>query len=401
MIPCPIAHWKKHRPKALALPSMTYFELDELIQKLCKALSSTNPILSFAPQKSAPDIPLDIALFFATWRLKKAIYPLNPKLPTKEIEKRIKMTNSTWIELDKLPLLEKLDIPEIDESALATLIETSSATKIVCHTYQSHLISAQNAAKALSITSDSIYCLNLPLFHVSGLATLLRTFHACGQIIFQDQIEKATHVSMVSTQLHRLSEPLPKLKCLLLGGGPLPSGQSPYPIYRSYGMTETASMAFVKPPGEKTRPLPHIEYKLAPDGEVLMRGPSLFSHYYNHPPRDPLSWFATKDLAAMNNEQELTILGRKDRQFISGGENIQPEEIEKVLMEHPDILEAKIMPISDEEFGMRPIALIHARVPLPTDALKEWLKGDLPSYKIPIHFEIQTRPLESKLSKLS
>nr|NGX27497.1 hypothetical protein [Chlamydiota bacterium] len=143
---CPIAHWKKHRPNALAFPSLTFAEFDELIQKICHFLINIpEAILSFAPQKT----PIDLALFFAAWRLRKAVYPLNPRLPPDAVQERIEKTKSAWIETGKIPLTRSYDIANIYPNCLATLIETSSASKIACHTLQNHMISAKSVCKAL------------------------------------------------------------------------------------------------------------------------------------------------------------------------------------------------------------------------------------------------------------
>ena len=399
---CPIAHWKKHRPNALAFPSLTFAGFDELIQKICHSLINIpEPILSFAPQKT----PIDLALFFAAWRSGKAVYPLNPRLPPDAIQERIEKTKSAWIETGKIPLTRSYDIANIYPNCLATLIETSSASKIACHTLQNHMISAKSVCKALKLSQEDIYCLNLPLFHISGIAIMIRTFLSGAQITFPETLETATHISMVPTQLYRFLNngcTLPNCKCLLMGGAPL--GEKLYkealaknlPLYSSYGMTETASMAMLKPPYSKTQILPHIELSLKEDGEILLRGPSLFSHYWGKRPRKK-DWFATRDIGKLHRDGEIEILGRKDRQFISGGENIQPEEIEKILMQLDSIIGAHITPESDLEFGMRPKATVYTERPLSADAIKAQLKKFLPTYKIPEKIKIIIGEEASKL----
>nr|NGX26698.1 2-succinylbenzoate--CoA ligase [Chlamydiota bacterium] len=297
------------------------------------------------------------------------------------------------------------DIANIYPNCLATLIETSSASKIACHTLQNHMISAKSVCKALKLSQEDIYCLNLPLFHISGIAIMIRTFLSGAQITFPETLETATHISMVPTQLYRFLNngcTLPNCKCLLMGGAPL--GEKLYkealaknlPLYSSYGMTETASMAMLKPPYSKTQILPHIELSLKEDGEILLRGPSLFSHYWGKRPRKK-DWFATRDIGKLHRDGEIEILGRKDRQFISGGENIQPEEIEKILMQLDSIIGAHITPESDLEFGMRPKATVYTERPLSADAIKAQLKKFLPTYKIPEKIKIIIGEEASKL----
>ena len=457
---CPIAYWKKHCPNAFAFPTLTYLQFDKLIQKVCYEIAQIpQPTICFAPQKN----PIDIALFFAAWRLGKAVYPVNPRLPIRSIQERIEKTKSKWVETKKLSLAKSLEIEEINPHLLATLLETSSANKIVCHPLHSHLLSAQNVCKALYITHDTIYSLNLPLFHVSGIATFLRTFLAGAQLTFPENEKQATHISLVPTQLFRMLQNdynLPNIKCLLMGGAPLSEKlykealRKNLPLYLSYGMTETASMALLNinpslkqmtrcvnetQPDQSeairvsggnsntigsraridmaksqvadchlfgarvnnTQILPHIEFTLADDGEILLRGMSLFSHYWEGEIRKKEDWFATGDLGTIHADGEIEIVGRKDRQFISGGENIQPEEIEKALLQFDSIIEARITPEPDPEFGMRPKAEIYSKIPLTADSIKEKLKEIFPTYKIPEKIHVQTHPLESKLTRLT
>lgn len=403
---CPIANWRRQSPNALAFDALTYSEFNHLIGQLCKYLSSIpNSVLSFAPQKRY----LDVAFFFAAWRLGKIVYPLNPRLPRGATAARLKQTKGYWIDLDSISLGETLEIDTLAPLNLATYLETSSAKKIVCHKLVSLLISAENSAKALMIHSSSIICLNLPLFHISGIASFLRAFLFGGRVISAPKIAQATHVSMVPTQLYRHLQhqtSFPQLKCLLTGGAPLPNDlyflavERGIPLFQSYGMTETAALALLTPLKQQTVVLSHIEYQIATDGELLLRGPSLFKKYLGKPLRKDTDWFYTNDLVKFE-KGTLNIIGRKDRQFISGGENIQPEEIEKALLECFSILEAKVEPEPDPEFGMRPIAQVYSAHSISEESLELQLREKLPSHKIPIKIEISSASFDSKLTKLS
>ncbi|MDN3506242.1 MAG: AMP-binding protein [Simkaniaceae bacterium] len=391
MNPCPLAHWKKHRPDALALSSLTYRELDTLIQKICYALP-TQPILAFAAQPT----PFYIALFFAAWRLGKAVYPLNPRLPKRGLKERIQKTGATWIDPEELVLTKTLEISNIDENKLATFIETSSASKIACHVLKSHLTSATSAIQILNIRQDSKVCLNLPLFHVSGIASMLRALIAGAQIVFS---EDATHISMVPTQLYRLlkeNKTLPICQSLLMGGAPLPEKiyklalEKKLPLLRSYGMTETASMIICE-----NTVLPHAEIKFAQGGELMVKGPSLLSHYFGGNKIE--DWFATRDLGKINKQGQIEITGRKDRQFISGGENIQPEEIEKALLTLDSVIGARITSIEDAEFGRKIQATLYTEKTLIEENLKSQLKELIAPHKIPKDWSIIIDEAPSKL----
>ncbi|MCE1273445.1 MAG: AMP-binding protein, partial [Chlorobiales bacterium] len=74
--------------------------------------------------------------------------------------------------------------------------------------------------------------------------------------------------------------------------------------------------------------------------------------------RDGLGWFHTGDIGSLTDDSSLAVLGRRDNMFISGGENIHPEEIEKAIASLPGVEEALVVPVPDNEYGMRPMAWI-------------------------------------------
>jgi O-succinylbenzoic acid--CoA ligase len=115
----------------------------------------------------------------------------------------------------------------------------------------------------------------------------------------------------------------------------------------------------------------------------LAGGSTLFAGY-GYPPVPPASPFPTKDVGAYHERFGFSVQGRKDFQFISGGENIQPEEIEAALLTHKEVEEAIVVPLFDEEFGARPAAWI--RSTLTHKELLLHLSSQLPNYKFPVVF---------------
>ena len=202
---------------------------------------------------------------------------------------------------------------------------------------------------------------------------------------------KLSHLSLVPTQLYRLLEQNQisgKDTHLLIGGAPLAPALQTQALKRglrlsvSYGMTEMSSLIFAN-----STLLPHRELTIK-ENEIYVRGKTLFNGYLKPPGFElPLQegWFATHDLGHFQPDGSLQITGRKDRLFISGGENIQPEEIEQALCQLPGILFARVLPISDPEFGQRPIAYIHETTEKYTvEKLRYYLAPLLPSFKHPI-----------------
>lgn len=284
-------------------------------------------------------------------------------------------------------------------------LKTSGSTgkpKIAILPYRALLASALSVNAFLGIDQSDRYLLSLPLNHVSGIGIVLRCYLAGAELLIpEDRHEipkETTRLSFVPTQLRRLKADLPHLKTILLGGQHLPEKlirESSYPLVLSYGSTEMGSTITAhKYDGTYSlgHPLSGREIKVDESGEIWVKGETLFWGYQNQPHE---GWFPTKDLGTYT-EKGLTILGRKDRMFISGGENIHPEEIERALLSLDEIEDAIIKVIPDDEYGKRPVAYIKPF----TQALKEKLLDKLEKHKIPDHFYPLERLSDDSLSQL-
>ena len=107
-------------------------------------------------------------------------------------------------------------------------------------------------------------------------------------------------------------------------------------------------------------------------------------------PVNASGWFATGDLGSLDEDGYLRMQGRKDSMFISGGENIQPEEIESVLLQTGLLSQAMVVPQDHAEYGQVPVAFIAPLKPGDATPLAERLLNQLsmtlPKYKIPVAF---------------
>ena len=101
--------------------------------------------------------------------------------------------------------------------------------------------------------------------------------------------------------------------------------------------------------------------------------------------RDPRvdGWLPTGDLGRLDAQGRLHVQGRADRQFVSGGENIQPEEIEAALERLDDIERAVVVPVPDEEYGQRPVAFVQSTTGTVPDDWRTALAAVLPRFKLP------------------
>ena len=303
----------------------------------------------------------------------------------------------------------------------ATIVFTSGSTgtpKAVLHSYGNHYYNALGSNRNLPLAAGDRWLLDLPLYHVGGLGILFRCLLAGATVVMPDGGEtldgvlsryQVTHLSVVVTQLHRLlqqpeSVRYPALRYIILGGSPVPlkllerAGERGLPVFASYGCTEMASQVATTGPESTTaqrltsgKLLPHRKLRIGDEGEIQLAGETLFMGYVEGDGvRRPLTddgWFATGDLGRVDEDGYLTVIGRRDNRFFSGGETIHPEEIERVLTDHDSVDQAVVVPVPDEEFGQRCVAFVQlrgARLDGPT--LAAWLGRTLPRYKVPDAF---------------
>lgn len=312
--------------------------------------------------------------------------------------------------------------PNIPLDRDATLIFTSGsagAPKAALHTFGNHYYNARGSNLNIPFGPGDRWLLSLPLYHVGGMAILFRALAGGGAVAIPDPgmplIEaiprlQATHLSLVATQLFRLlredapGKILANLKAILLGGGAIPASLIRQaaglnlPIHISYGCTEMASQVAATPPGAREklstsgRVLKYRELKIAPGGEIQVKGETLFRGYVRgtalEQRRDAQGWFPTGDLGALDEDGYLIVRGRKDNMFVSGGENIHPEEIEAQLCQMEGIEQALAVPLGDDEFGMRPAAFVKMQPgkTLDEQALRRFLETRLARFKIPDYF---------------
>lgn len=388
---------------------ITYGELGRRINAMAKTLKkagiSKGMRVAFIGQNSLPCILVILALL----QIEASPCILSTRIPKEMLLLRAKDAKTSFlVDLDSFSIT-RIGLEKEKEQHILLFTSGSSGTpKIACLTKEQFLKSAKSSIALLGLEpGKSCYLLSVPLFHVSGLSILFRCL-SIGASITLENDQQITHISLVPTQLLRLIKEekknlYPKLQCLLLGGAPLGEDllkkalEINLPIRTTYGMTETASQVTMSHssdiliPLHLGKPLPGKEVQLSKENEILVKGNSLFSGYdAESGPFLPLlegGWFATGDLGCFNSEGNLVYKGRKDSLFISGGENIYPEEIEKALTSLAGISLATVIPIEDSEFGEKPLAFIQTDLPLLNKKeLQEKLSSLLPKFCIPIDF---------------
>ncbi len=443
-VSCPISENARRNPQHYALVTQdrtwTYQELDAAIQALCHFLEKTGIKENHRVAFLARSIPSTILLFFALLRLRAIACPLSFRIPEEQLPKYFELLKPSHIlEPATLPLSVNAHLPSahsilhLDQPATFLFTSGSSGTsKIVCHSVANHYYNAMGVIAPLQLEVSSRWLLSLPLFHVSGIGILFRCFLHGATVVLANLTNfeaiskfKISHISLVPTQLYKLlkepSEFIEKmkhsLKCILLGGAPITSTlldsacKLSLPIFTTYGMTEMSSIITLSSVGAAEgcgRAVLYRNLKIEKDHEIWVGGKTLFKGYWNAAYEtvvevDQKGWFPTKDLGRWTDNHELEVLGRKDRQFISGGENIQPEEIERALCSLPGIRQASVLPIADAEFGQRPVAFIDGEAGhYFVDSIREKLQDVLPRFMHPVRIlEYPSSDSSIKLNLLS
>jgi O-succinylbenzoic acid--CoA ligase len=309
-----------------------------------------------------------------------------------------------------------------DPNGPATILFTSGSThepKAAVHSCANHVANATASNGVHALASGDRWLLSLPMYHVGGLGIMFRCLLAGAAIVLPvpgESLASAleahgiTHASLVPTQLKRLlqdhvsTRKYELLRCMLIGGAATPDAmieqalEEGLPVCKTYGMTETSSQVATVAPGDlhdkrftSGRALSCSTIRVATDGEVMVRGASVFLGYFDgdgiHPMSDEQGWFATGDIGQIDVDGYLNVTGRKDSRFISGGENVNPEEIEVALLALDHILQAIVTPIDDKDFGQRPVAFVDSQHGKIDDAaIRTSLEKILPRFKIPVCF---------------
>jgi o-succinylbenzoate---CoA ligase len=282
-----------------------------------------------------------------------------------------------------------------DLDAVALVVHTSGSSgrpKPVELTYGNWLWSALGSAVALGLDPEERWLSALPLSHVGGLSIVLRSAIGATTAIVHEGFDTervlyelmrpdgATVVSLVPTTLQRLLDAglrrPPALRWALLGGAPISpallgrAAAVGVPVAPTYGLTEACSQVTTN-----GAPLFCTTVRLAPDGEVLVSGPTVA------PSAGPV--LHTGDLGAWNADGALHIAGRKADTIVTGGENVAPAEVEAVLESHPAVAEAAVHGRADREWGEAVVATVVLRADASEADLRAHCAARLAPFKLP------------------
>lgn len=354
-------------------------------------------------------------------RLGVTVTPIETGLPAGERERAIEAAgpdHSLGPE-DGLAGPAGPDLPaaEWGESQVVCRILTGGSTgapKAIALTRANHFMSAVGSALNLGVTPDDRWLCSVSLSHVSGFAILIRSAIYGTGFLIEDRFDPASvrdsiasggvnALSLVPTMLSRVlaDGPVPgALRFALVGGGPVPveliegAIRAGLPVVPTYGLTEACSQVATSTPEGARRlpssaglPLPATEVRTV-EGEIEVRGPTVSPDAANDD-----GWLATGDLGRLDEDGHLFVEGRKDRLILTGGEKVQPVEVEAALLSHPAVAGAAVLAVPDREWQQAVVAVVVASPGERPDEeqLREFCRSMLPGFKVPKRIVLRDR----------
>jgi fatty-acyl-CoA synthase len=286
-------------------------------------------------------------------------------------------------------------------------------------------------------------CLPVPFYHCFGMVmgSLAAVSHGACAVIPSPSFEPAATLKAVEQErctslygvptmfIAELGLPdfaqydLSSLRTGIMAGSPCPvevmkrvvDEMHMSEVAISYGMTETSPVStmtrmdddLARRTGTVGRVMPHLEVKVVDPvtghtaergepGELCTRGYSVMLGYWEQPDKtaeaiDPARWMHTGDLATMDDDGYLSIVGRIKDMVIRGGENVYPREIEEFLYTHPDIADVQVIGVPDARYGEELMAWIVMRPgagPLTAEGVRTFCEGRLAHYKVPRYVHV-------------
>ena len=304
---------------------------------------------------------------------------------------------------------------------------TSGQPKAALLTVGAFYASALASTQRIGRRDDDRWLCVLPLYHVGGLSILLRAavdmttvelMPRFSDVLLNEKLHTApiTLLSVVPTMLYRMLQTrqphqVPQALRLVLLGGAAPTeallaqaAAAGVPVATTYGLTEAASQVATalpdlarRKPGTVGQPLPGNRIRIVDEhgadlgagtpGEILVSGPTLLREYVNDAQATARAlrdgWLHTGDIGYLDADGDLFVLLRRTDLIISGGENIYPAEVERVLLAYPGVAQALVVGLPDDEWGQVVGAFVVAEGSIDEAALRDFCQGRLARYKQP------------------
>ena len=366
--------------------------------------------------------------------------PMNPKSPIDEITKKMNIIGSKKIIYDESIELEKVDNislfrseksqesnyrftwPSYEETFCILFTSGSSGLPKAVSISRKNIESSCNISqKNLNVEKSDKWLLCMPPYHAGGLSIIYRSLILGNKFHIEDNFnsekvidlimsEKINIVSMVPTMLSKIVYQMkdrnliaPKsFKFVLSGGAKTPeelilsSNNIGLKTLPTYGMTETSSQIATASPNDEFRPLNSVgkpllrdSVKIAKNSEIQVSG-EMVANYYDE--KVSKKWLQTGDYGYIDKDNYLFVKGRIDELIISGGENINPLEVEEFISKNKKIKECIVLGKTDEYWGEKVVAAIYSDDDITLEEINSYL-GGLDKFKYPKDIVQLKKPL--------
>ena len=359
-----------------------------------------------------------VVLMHALMKIGAALLPLSPRLTAAEREAVI-AAEEPIVDLDDageltqteadMPLLGEHDMDDVCARVLTS--GSTGSPRPVGLSYGNFLWNAVGSAFNIGVEPEDRWLCCVPLSHIAGLGIVMRSVIYGTAAVVHDgfdvdrvaaalEEDRITVVSLVTTMLTRLLDggaDLSGPRAILVGGGPVSEDALEEAIARgatvvqTYGLTETCSQVTTLAPadakrklGSAGRPLLTTHLRIR-EGEILIQGPTVA------PGRaDADGWLHTGDLGRIDEEGFLYVEDRIDDMIVSGGENVAPAEVEKVLLRHPEVADAAVIGREDPEWqqAVTAVVVLENGSNVTPDDLRRHCAESLAGFKVPKRVEL-------------
>ena len=378
-----------------------FSELARLAERRMEQLASDGPLPRFHAVAGTNSVDT-LATLYALLELRIPALMLHPRLTVGEVAAEIEATERAAATLPT------------DAAAILYTSGTTGRAKGAVLTRNSLAASARASAANMGWQDGDRWMLVMPVARVGGLSILTRCLAARQAVVLSHRFDarllpmelaqqRVSLLSLVPTMLslvfqaHPEWQPPAALRAVQLGGAAAPGGllaraaMRRLPLVITYGCTETCSQVAVTPYDMRMeagragagRALPGAEIRID-DGRVWVRGPMRMYGYLGQAPLRPDEWFDTGDLGELDAQGFLHLNGRRTDVVVTGGENVYPAEVERVLEGCPGVEAAAVFGLPDEIWGHTiAVALVPGEHPPSDRELRDYAQRHLASYKRP------------------
>jgi O-succinylbenzoic acid--CoA ligase len=418
--------------------ALTYAQLDARADDLAGRLAAAGVRAGDRVGVMLPASAEHVALLHALMRLGAVTVPVDPRFPEPEAQRRVahvraklvvaERSGPGQVTFEELRGQARAPFERAEPEGVQALVFTSGTSgqpRAASLTYANHAASAAQVGFHLGMHPADRWLACVPLHHVGGLGVVMRSVLWGSALQVQARFDAArasealdtgaTLASMVPVMLQRVldargARPFPHtLRAILLGG----DAASPEllraaralgaPVLPTYGLTEAASMVACAPlegpcpDASAGRPLMLTQARVVGEagdtlgpgevGELALRGLTLMQGYWDEDSRGQ-DWLRTGDLGFLDKDGFLHVVGRLGDRITTGGEKVDPLEVEAALRDHPTVAEACVVGLPDRVWGQQVMAAVVLRpgMALDEDALRAHGKQRLASYKVPKRF---------------